>query len=110
MNNVVRWRPQQLRNNRKLINMILPRKQGFPLQHLRKNAPRAPNINLDIILLPRQHDLGGAVVPRRYVARHLRILDARQSEVADLEIAVLVHQDVGGLEVAVDHASGVDVF
>lgn len=110
MNNVVRRRPQQLRNDRELINMILPRKQWLPLQHLGKDAARAPDIDLDVVLLPRQHDLGRAVVARRDVARHLRVLDAREPEVADLEVAVLVDEDVGGLEVAVHDAGAVDVF
>lgn len=110
MDNVVRRRPQQLRNDGELVNMILPREQRLPLQHLREDTSRAPNINLNIILLPRQHDLGRAIVARRHVSRHLRVLDARQSEVADLQVAVLVDEDVAGLEVAMDHAGGVDVF
>lgn len=90
--------------------MILPREQRLPLQHLGKDAARAPDIDLDVVLLPRQHDLGRAVVARRDVARHLRVLDAREPEVADLEVAVLVDEDVGGLEVAVHDAGAVDVF
>jgi hypothetical protein len=37
-------------------------------------------------------------------------LYTRQAEVADLEVAVLVYEDVGGLEVSVHDACGVDVF
>jgi len=40
----------------------------------------------------------------------LRVLYARQAEVADLQVAVFVDEDVGGFEVAVDDAGGVDVF
>lgn len=33
-----------------------------------------------------------------------------QAEVADLEVAVFVDEDVGGLEIAVDDAGGVYIF
>ena len=64
----------------------------------------------DIVLLPREHNLWRAIVPRRDVARHLRILQPRQSEIANLEIAVLVDENVGRLEVAVDDARRVRVL
>lgn len=64
----------------------------------------------DVVLLPREHDLGGSVVARRDVARHLRVGEAREAEVADLEVAVLVDEDVGRLEVAVDDAGRVHVL
>lgn len=110
MDNVVRRRPQKLRDDGELIDMILPREQRLPLQHLRKDASRTPDVDLDIVLLPRQHDLGRTVVARRDVARHLRVLDTRQPEVADLQVAVLVDQDVARLEVAVHDAGRMDVF
>lgn len=90
--------------------MILPREQRFPFQHLSKYAPRTPYIHLDIILLPREHDFGSAVVSCRDVACHLGVLDTGESEVADFEIAVLIDEDVAGFEVAMDDAGGVDIF
>jgi hypothetical protein len=82
--------------------MILPREQRLALQHLGKDAARAPDVNFDVVLLPCEHDLGRAVVSRGNVAGHLRVLDTCKAEVADLEVAVLVDEDVAGLEIAMD--------
>ena len=90
--------------------MILAGKEGLPLQHFGEDAASAPDVDLDIVFLPGQHDLGGPIVPRRDVAGHLRVLDPSQAEIADLQIAVLVHEDVAGLEVSVHDAGGVHVF
>ena len=90
--------------------MVLAREQWLPLKHLGENAARAPNVHLYIVLLPREHDLRCSVVSRRDVAGHLRVLYTRQAEVADFEVAVFVDEDVGGFEIAVDDAGGVDVF
>jgi hypothetical protein len=40
----------------------------------------------------------------------LRVLDTCKAKVANLQIAVLVDEDVGGFEVTVDNAGGVYVF
>jgi len=53
---------------------ILSGKEGLALKHLGENASRAPNIDGNIIFLPREHDLGGPIITRRHVASHLRIL------------------------------------
>jgi hypothetical protein len=90
--------------------VVLAGEQRLALEHLGENAAGAPDVHLDVVFLPREHDLRRPVVSRRNVARHLRILDARQAKVADLEVAVLVDQDVAGLQVAVDDAGRVDVL
>lgn len=64
----------------------------------------------DIVLLPREHDLRCAVVPRRDVTRHLRVCEPGQAKVADLEVAVLVDEDVGRFQIPVDDARRVNVF
>lgn len=64
----------------------------------------------NVILLPGQHDLGSAVVARRDVSGHLGVLDTGKAKVADLEVAVLVDENVGRFEVAVDDAGRVDVL
>jgi hypothetical protein len=43
---------------------VLPREEGLALEHLGENASRAPNVDRDIILLPREHDLGGPIISR----------------------------------------------
>ncbi len=90
--------------------MVLSGEQRLALKHLSKDAASAPNVDLDIVLLPREHDLGGPIVSGGDIARHLRVLNSRQPEVADLQIAVLVHQDVTRLQIAVDYACRVNVF
>jgi hypothetical protein len=101
---------QELGDDGELVDVVLAGEEGLALEHLGEDAAGAPDVDLDVVLLPGEHDLGGAVVARRHVARHLGVLDAREPEVADLEVAVLVDEDVAGLEVAVDHAGRVDVF
>jgi hypothetical protein len=64
----------------------------------------------DIVLLPRQHDLWRTVVSSRNVTSHLRVLDSGKTEIANLQIAVLVDKNVGRLEIAVDDTGRVDVF
>lgn len=110
LNHIVRRRSKQFCDDGKLIDVILAGEQGLSLEHLRENAASAPDVNLNVVLLPREHDFGGSVVSRRHISSHLRVLDAGKSEVANLQIAVLVDQDVAGLEIAVNDASRVDIF
>jgi hypothetical protein len=46
--------------------------------------------------LPREHDLGGSIVPSGDVTCHLWVLYAGQAEIANLEIAILIHENVAG--------------
>ena len=78
--------------------------------HLGEDAACAPDVYLDVVLLPREHDLRRSVVSRRDIAGHLRVLDTGKAKVANLQIAVLVDENVGGFQVTVDNAGGVDVF
>jgi hypothetical protein len=90
--------------------VVLAREERLALKHLGENASCTPDINLDIVLLPCKHDLGGSVVSGRDVTRHLGVLYTGETEVANLKIAVLVDKDIAGLQVAVHDTSGVDVF
>lgn len=73
---------------------VFAREQRLPLQHLRKDTSRAPDIDRDVILLPGEHDLRRAVVPCRDVARHLRVLYSGKAKVTNFQITILVHEDV----------------
>ena len=110
MDNIIWGRAQKLGDDRELVDVILPWEERLSLQHLRENASGTPNIYLDIVFLPCEHDLRGSVVSRRDITGHLGILNTGQTEVADLQIAVLVDQDVAGLEIAMDNACGVDIL
>ena len=45
-----------------LVDVIFAREQRLPLKHLGENTSCAPYVNLDVVLLPREHDFRGAVV------------------------------------------------
>jgi hypothetical protein len=105
------WRStQKFRNDGELVHVVLAGEERLALKHLSKDAACTPDIDLDIVLLPCEHDLRGSVVSGRDVTRHLRVLYTGETEVANLEIAVLVDEDVAGLQVAVHDTSRVDVF
>lgn len=110
LKHIIGWASEEFGDDGELIDVILAREEGFALEHLGEDAAGAPDVHLDVVLLPREHDLGGAVIPRRNVARHLWILNSGQAKVADLQIAILVNQDVARLQVTVDHAGRMYIF
>lgn len=89
---------------------VLAGEQRLALQHLGEDTSSAPNVHSNVVLLPGQHDFRRAVVARRNIAGHLGVLDTRKTEVANLEVTVLVDEDVRGLQVTVDDAGRVDVL
>lgn len=101
---------QKLGNDGKLVHVVLAGEQRLALEHFCENAASTPDIDLHIVLLPREHDLGCSVVARRDISSHLRILYTREAEIANLQIAVLVDEDVAGLQISVNNTRGVDVF
>jgi hypothetical protein len=110
LDNIV-WRSsEELGDDGELVDVVLSGEQRLALEHLRENASCTPNVHLDVVLLPREHNLGRAVVTGRNVTRHLGVLYTGQAEIADLQIAVLVDEDVAGLEVTVNNTGRVDVF
>lgn len=110
VDNIIRRSAQELGDDGELVDVILSGEQRLALQHLGKDAPSAPDINLDVVFLPGEHDLGSSVISGGNVTRHLRVLDSGEAKVANLEIAVLVDEDVAGLEIAVDDAGRMHVL
>ena len=104
MDNIIRRRSQELSNNRELVDVIFSREQWLALQHLREDAARTPDINLHIVLLPCEHNLWRSVVSRGDISGHLGILNTRETEIADLQVAILVYENVAGLEISVDYS------
>jgi hypothetical protein len=90
--------------------VIFSWEEWLSLKHLCENAACAPDVHLDIILLPREHDFRRTVVSCGDIASHLGILNTGKTEIANLEIAVLVNKDIAGFKITMDDASGVDVF
>ena len=90
--------------------MVLAWEEWLPFQHFGKDTSCTPDVHLNIVFLPCEHDLGRPVVPGRHISSHLRVLYTCQAEVANFEIAILVDEDVRRLEVTVDHARRMYVF
>jgi hypothetical protein len=110
VDNIVWWSTKELSDDGELIDVVLSREQRLAFQHLCKDAARTPDINLNIILLPCEHNLRGSVVSRGDITGHLGILNTGQTKVADLEIAVLIDEDVAGLEIAMDDACRMNIL
>jgi hypothetical protein len=90
--------------------MVLAGEKRLSIEHLGKDASSAPNVDLDVVFLPCEHDFGSAVVSCGDVASHLGILNSSEAKIANLEIAVFVDQNVAGLEITVDDAGRVDIL
>jgi len=63
---------------------VLSGKEWLALKHLSKNAPSAPNVDCNIVLLPCEHGFGGPIIPRRDVASHLRSLYSGETKITNL--------------------------
>ena len=96
--------------HRKLVDMIFSGEKRLALKHLCENATCAPDIDLNIVLLPRKHDFRSAVVSCGNVASHLRVLDTGKTEIAYFQVAILVHKDIARLQVAVNNTSRMNIF
>lgn len=101
---------EKLRDDGKLINVVLAGEQRLAVEHLGKDAACAPNVDLDVIFLPCEHNLGSAVVSGGNVARHLGVLNSGETKVANLQIAVFVDEDVARFQVTMNDAGRVDVL
>ena len=110
LDNIIWGSTEQFGDDGELVYVILAREQRLALEHLGENAARAPDIHLNVVLLPREHNLRCSVVSCRDITGHLGVLYTGETEIADLEITVLVYEDVAGLQVTVDDTSGVHIF
>ena len=110
MNDIIWWGTKKFSDDGELINMIFSWEQRLALKHLSEDASSTPNVNLNIILLPCEHDLGCSVVSGGDVAGHLGILNTGKAKVANLQIAVLVDKDVTGLQITMNDTCGVNVL
>jgi len=110
VDNIVGRCTQELRDDGELVYVILAGEERLALQHLGEDATSTPDVHLDIVFLPREHDLGRPVVSRRDISCHLWVLDARQTKIADLEIAVFVYEDVAGFQVSMHDPGRMDIL
>mmetsp|Transcript_8403 Transcript_8403/g.20962 ORF Transcript_8403/g.20962 Transcript_8403/m.20962 type:complete len:271 (-) Transcript_8403:490-1302(-) len=96
-----------------LVRLVLAGEDGLAHQQLGKDGAHAPHVHLGPVLLRAQQQLGRAVPQRDDAVGEPRVLPllvrARQPKVSQLHDALVVDQDVGSLEVAVQHALAVHV-
>ena len=105
-----------------LVNVIVAGEVRFPSEQLGKDASDGPNVDRLGILVTRQHDLRGAVPPCHHIlgqqqriarlADHLLVAQHApgKAEVANLEVAVGIDEQVRRLEVAVQDVGRMDVL
>ena len=110
IDHIIRWRPEQFGDDGELIDVIFSWKQWLALEHFCEDTASAPDVNFNIVLLPREHNLGCSIISRRDITCHLRILNPSKPKIANLKIAVFVHQDVARLQVSMYNARGMNIF
>ena len=110
LNDVVWWCTEELCDDRELVDMVLAWEKRLALEHFGKDATSTPDVDFDVVFLPGEHDLWSSVVSSRDVSSHLRVLNSGQTEIANLQITVLVDENITGLQISVDNTGGMYVF
>mmetsp|Transcript_30089 Transcript_30089/g.87643 ORF Transcript_30089/g.87643 Transcript_30089/m.87643 type:complete len:243 (+) Transcript_30089:213-941(+) len=105
----------ELHDQLQLVDVVASRKDRFLGQHLGKDARDGPDVDLGVIGRTGQHDLWGAVPPSDHVLGEVLLLlsvgDATgEPKVAQLEVAIRIQENIGGLEVPVNYPSGMNVI
>lgn len=99
-----------------LIEIVLARKQRLVVEHLGEYASDRPHVYGLVVALRVEHDLGRTIPTRRHVlGQEARVIvvgigDARQPEVAYLQVAVRVQQQIARLEVTMQHVRRMNVL
>lgn len=108
---------EELGDHSELLFLRARGQEGLPDDELGEDAADGPDVDGAGVLPPREDHLwrsvpsGGDVVGERsLVGLQLGDVGSCEAEVANLEIAVGVHEQVPGLEVSVIDSSGVDVL
>lgn len=104
--------PDDLGDEPHLVHVVSPREERRPVDELHEDAADGPDVDGGGVVGGVEQQLGRPVPPRHHVLRHHVALRRRprEAEVADLEVAVGVQQQVAGLQVPVDHVRRVDVL
>mmetsp|Transcript_10913 Transcript_10913/g.27526 ORF Transcript_10913/g.27526 Transcript_10913/m.27526 type:complete len:305 (+) Transcript_10913:506-1420(+) len=94
------------------MHVVLAWEQGLPPQKLRKDAANRPNVDGCCVLGAAQQQLGRPVPPRHHVLRHVLLfaVGPGETKVADFQVTVRVQEQVGWLEISVEHVRRVDVL
>lgn len=94
-----------------LVHVVLAGEQRLPRQQLGKDAADRPDVDRRGVVAAGEQKLWGPVPPCHDVFGHELLLvgpGARQTKVADLEVAVGVDEEVARLQVPVQHVGRVD--
>lgn len=97
--------------------MVAAAEQRPAGEHLGEDAAHSPEVDGVGVLAAAEEDLWGAVPPSGHVLRQGRVVAdstlrvrAREPKVRDAHFAVGVDEEVGGLEIPVNDAGGVNVL
>mmetsp|Transcript_51757 Transcript_51757/g.77228 ORF Transcript_51757/g.77228 Transcript_51757/m.77228 type:complete len:264 (+) Transcript_51757:363-1154(+) len=81
-------------------------------KHFCNDTPNAPHINLGVVLMSTEQQLG-RTIPQRddsvCETLHVAVPATSQTPIGNLELASAVHKQVAGLQVAVDHLVSVHI-
>lgn len=105
--------PQRVDDQLQLVEALRPGEHGLPPEDLGEDAAHGPDVDRGPVVVAREQQLGGAVPARDHVLGHklpVALAGPREPEVAYLQVAVGVHQEVSGLEVAVKNIGRVEIF
>lgn len=107
-------RAKQLGNQLQLLHRILCLEEDATAQQLAKNAAHRPYIHRRRVVASAHQNLRCAIVLGDHLLGHvlglIRLLDAGQSKVTDLEHAIRVDQQIARLDVAMQDAGRVQIF
>mmetsp|Transcript_31551 Transcript_31551/g.50744 ORF Transcript_31551/g.50744 Transcript_31551/m.50744 type:complete len:349 (+) Transcript_31551:174-1220(+) len=105
------WRAKAGDDQLELMLRVLARQQRLAPQHLREDAADRPHVNGCAVVHPGAQHLWSPVPARADVLRHWRrAVHPGQPVVADLQVAVAVHQQVPRLEISMNNSRCVDEF
>lgn len=109
-----RRRAQQLGDQLQLLHRALRLEQDAPAEQFAENAAHRPHIDGGRIVARAHQNLGRPIVLGDHLLCHvlrlIRLLDARQSEVADFQHAIAVDEQIAGLDVAMQDACRVQIL
>ena len=108
-------RAEDINDQPELMQIVAPGEERLPPEHFREDATDRPHVDRGGVALVLDEELRCAVPARHDVLGEAEVLlllggvdRAREAEVADLQVAVLVHQQVARLQVTVEHMRSVD--
>mmetsp|Transcript_73848 Transcript_73848/g.225858 ORF Transcript_73848/g.225858 Transcript_73848/m.225858 type:complete len:298 (-) Transcript_73848:290-1183(-) len=108
--------PEEADDQVQLLLRVVPRVQGLAHVHLGEDAADRPDVDGARVVGPGAQHLGRPVPPRADVLRHrahpalVGEAHARQAEVADLQVAIAVDEQIARLQVPVDDLRRVHVL